>query len=234
MDKSFGSGLDQAFSRTADGAFGVATDGTIFMWNGAAETMLGYSAQEAIGRHCCDLFAGRDDSGNLLCYEGCQVMARVKTGDAIQSFDMQTRNKAGHPVWLNISTLAVSPNGHGDLLTLHLFRDVTAAKSLSLGGGRDSSRQVETEIDREDFGRPPHGSVKARPLHCLVIVSKGRASAHGAIARHFTDARCEVIVDRRLVERRRGHHEWVSRERRRGERRSGRLEISKTAVIFVI
>jgi PAS domain S-box-containing protein len=233
MDQSFESGLDQALSRTADGAFGVTTGGTIVMWNGAAETMLGYSAQEAIGRHCCDLFAGRDDSGHLLCYEGCQVMARVKTGDAIQSFDMQTRNKAGHPVWLNISTLVVSPNGRGDPLTLHLFRDVTATNPLNRGGGRDSSRQTETEIGREDFGPPPNGSAKELPFHCLVIVSKGRASEHGALARYFADARCEVIVDRRVAARRRGHNERVSRERRRDERRSRPLETLETDAIFV-
>jgi hypothetical protein len=60
-----------------------------------------------------------------------------------------------------------------------------------------------------------------------MIVPKGRASEHGALARYFADARCKVIVDRRVAERRRGHHEWVSRERRRDERRSGPLETSE-------
>lgn len=233
MDQFFQSGLNQVLSRTADGAFGITTEGTIVMWNDAAEMVLGYSAQEAIGRHCCELLAGCDDSGHLLCCEGCQVMTRAKAGDAIKSFDMQTRNKAGRHVWLNISTLVFAPNGDGDFLTVHLFRDVTATKSMIPGGGRDASRQVETEIDQEDLRPFPHGSAKDLPAHCLVIVSRDRASDHSDLARYFADARCEVMVDRRVAERRRSHRNGGSCERRRGERRSGRLGTSETTVIFI-
>ncbi len=56
-------GLDEAFARTADGAFAIGPDGRIMLWNRAAEKMLGYGAREAIGRPCCDLFVGYDDSG---------------------------------------------------------------------------------------------------------------------------------------------------------------------------
>jgi DNA-binding CsgD family transcriptional regulator len=72
---------------------------------------------------------GRDDNGNRLCYKGCHVMALVRLGDPVQSFDMQTRTKAGGPVWLNISTVVTS-NGHDGPITMHLFRDITATKEL--------------------------------------------------------------------------------------------------------
>ena len=121
--------LDQALARTADGALVITPEGKIVLWNRAAEKILGYAAREAIGRPCCDLFVGRDDSGNRLCYKGCHVMALVKMGDPVQSFDMQTRTKAGKPIWLNFSIL-VSPNGAAGPLTIHLFRDVTATKEL--------------------------------------------------------------------------------------------------------
>ncbi len=122
-------GLDQALARTGDGVFAITADGKIVLWNRAAEKILGYTAREAIGRGCCELFVGRDDSGNRLCYKGCHVMSLVRMGDPVQSFDMQTRTKAGRPVWLNISILVTS-NGHGGPLTIHLFRDVTATKEL--------------------------------------------------------------------------------------------------------
>ncbi len=88
-------GLDEAFARTADGTFAIGPDGRIALWNRAAEKMLGYSAREAIGRPCRDLFVGYDDSGNRLCYQGCHVMSLVKMGDPGQSFDMRTRTTAG-------------------------------------------------------------------------------------------------------------------------------------------
>ena len=73
---------------------------------------------------------GSDDSGNRLCYHGCHVMKLVEMGDPVQSFDMRTRTKSGHAVWINLSILAIPGNGGLDALTVHLFRDVTATKEL--------------------------------------------------------------------------------------------------------
>ena len=124
-------GLEQALARAGDGAFVIGPDGRIILWNRMAEKVLGYTAREAIGRPCCDVFVGRDDNDNRLCYQGCHVMSLVKMGDAIQSFDMHTQTKAGKPVWLNISILAMGGNSrNGGPLTVHLFRDVTATKEL--------------------------------------------------------------------------------------------------------
>jgi PAS domain S-box-containing protein len=110
--------------------FAIGADGRIVLWNRAAEKMLGYGAREALGRPCCDLFVGYDDSGNRLCYQGCHVMSLLKLGDPVQSFDMRTRTKAGRPIWINLSTLTLTPGQNGGPLTVHLFRDVTATKEL--------------------------------------------------------------------------------------------------------
>ena len=130
MTSPEGKQLDEAFARTADGVFAIGPDGRIALWNRAAEKLLGYSAREAIGRSCCDLFVGFDDSGNRLCYQGCHVMSLVKLGDPVQSFDMRTRTRAGRPIWLNLSTLSLPAGPNGGPLTVHLFRDVTATKTL--------------------------------------------------------------------------------------------------------
>ena len=56
-------------------------------------------------------------------------MSLVRMDEAVQSFDMRTRTKAGRPVWINVSILRT--NGEHDApLTIHLFRDVTASKEL--------------------------------------------------------------------------------------------------------
>jgi PAS domain S-box-containing protein len=121
--------LDDALAHTADGAFVIDAEGRIILWNRAAEKLLGYSAREVIGRPCCDIFMGRDDNGNRLCYRGCHVTSLVRLGDPVHSFDMQSRTKAGQHIWINVSTL-ISPDGHGGGLTTHLFRDVTETKEL--------------------------------------------------------------------------------------------------------
>jgi PAS domain S-box-containing protein len=122
--------LDQALARTADGVFVVGTDGRILLWNRAAERILGYTAREVSGRPCCDLFVGSDERGNRLCYRGCHVMTLVQMGEPVQNFDMATRTKAGRPVWLNISIIPITADRREGAVTVHMFRDVTAAREL--------------------------------------------------------------------------------------------------------
>ena len=121
--------LDRALAGAGDGAFVTAIDGRIVLWNRSAERILGFTARDVLGRGCCDIFGGYDDDGNRLCYQDCHVMSLVRMDEAVQSFDMRTRTKAGRPVWINVSILRT--NGEGDApVTIHLFRDVTASKEL--------------------------------------------------------------------------------------------------------
>lgn len=122
--------LEQTLARSGDGAFVIGADGRILLWNRTAEKIMGYSAREAIGRPCCELFVGLDGDGNRLCYQGCHVMNLVKQGEPVQHFEMETRTKAGTPVWLDISILELPASGGGHAIAVHLFRDVTATKEL--------------------------------------------------------------------------------------------------------
>jgi PAS domain S-box-containing protein len=174
------SGLDEALARAADGAFAIGPDGTIVRWNRAAEKMLGYSARETLGRLCCDLFVGHDDSGNRLCYQGCHVMSLVKMGDPVQSFDMRTRTKAGRPIWVNLSTLTVPAGQAGGPLTVHLFRDVTATKEL-------------LALVRERLAGPasvaPTGDVLTRrELEILRLIATGVSTKAAAVKLHVSPA----------------------------------------------
>jgi PAS domain S-box-containing protein len=159
------SGLDAALARTADGAFVIGPDGVIVLWNRAAEKMLGYTAREVIGRPCCDLFVGHDDHGNRLCYRGCHVMALVRMGDPVQSFDMKTRSKNGRPVWINVSTLVVSGGRAGVPLTVHLFRDVTATKELLT--------LVQDRLSTPAAPAGPDGTLTRREIEILGLVATG-------------------------------------------------------------
>jgi PAS domain S-box-containing protein len=122
--------LEQALARAGDGAFAIAADGRIAVWNRAAERILGWSAKEVLGRPCCEVFDGGDGQGTSLCYQGCDIMGHVKLGEPVEHFEMKTRTRAGRPVWLDISILeAPTTNGHRPM-AIHLFRDITATKRL--------------------------------------------------------------------------------------------------------
>ena len=172
--------LDQALARTGDGAFVITSDGRIVLWNRAAEKILGHTAREALDRHCCELLVGRDDSGNRLCYKGCHVMTLVKMGDPIQNFDMQTRTKAGRPIWLNVS-IVVTPNGSGGPLTIHLFRDVTATKELLKIVSERFSAQSAAPVDGND-------DLTRRELEILRLLADGESTRAVANRLHVSTA----------------------------------------------
>ena len=122
--------LAAALERTGDGAFVTGADGRITIWNRAAERILGFSAREVTSRTCCDVFSGYDDAGNRLCYPGCHIQTLVGRAEPVASYDMRTRTKAGRPVWINVSVVPVPAPAGAAPATLHLFREVTAAKEL--------------------------------------------------------------------------------------------------------
>ena len=122
-------GLERALAGAGDGAFVIGDDGLIRSWNRAAETLLGWTPRDVVGRSCCDVFNGYNTEGNRLCSERCQVMTLVRMDEPVQHFDMRARTKAGRPLWLNMSVLTTE-TATGERLTIHLFRDVTASKEL--------------------------------------------------------------------------------------------------------
>jgi PAS domain S-box-containing protein len=173
--------LDQTLARSGDGAFVIAADGRIVLWNRAAEKILGHTAREAIGRPCCEVFVGLDGDGNRLCYQGCHVMNLVKLSEPIQSFDMQTRTKAGKLVWINVSILAASPNDQAGPLTIHLFRDVTASRELL--------RLVHERLSPAGDDTPfPADVLTRRELEVLRLMTLGVRTAQVAERLHVSTA----------------------------------------------
>jgi len=175
--------LDQALGRAGDGAFVIAADGRIVLWNRSAERILGYSARDVLGRPCCDVFIGSDDSGNRLCYQGCHVQTLVKMGEPIQSFDMHTRTKVGKPVWISVSILSTPPNGKAGPMTVHLFRDVTATKELL-------SLVHERLAAPAGGGERPEAasSLTRRELEVLRLMTEGLNTAGAAGRLHVSPA----------------------------------------------
>jgi PAS domain S-box-containing protein len=174
--------LDQALAGSGDGVFVIGADGQIVLWNRSAERILGYTAREVIGRRCCDVFVGRDADANRLCYQGCHVMTLVKMGEPIQTFDMQTRTKAGTAVWINVSILVVPPNGTAGTLTIHLFRDVTATKELL------TLVQERLSPPASDAGTAAPGVLTRRELELLRLMTLGLNTMAAAERLHVSPA----------------------------------------------
>jgi PAS domain S-box-containing protein len=113
---------------TADGVLAVDRDQRIVLWNGGAEALLGFKAEEVLGRHCYEVIGGQDESGRIACQAGCLDLLMTRRQEPVRTHDLLVRTKAGRESWVSVSTLRVS-SGRRDLCVLvHLFRDVSRQK----------------------------------------------------------------------------------------------------------
>ncbi len=172
------------FAQTQDGVFAVDPGGCIVLWNRSATRILGFEAEEALGKRCCDVMRGLDVSGNLLCYPGCQVMVLSASQQPIHNFDMRTRRSDGQEIWVNISTVIISPDGDRPAGTVHLFRDVTRERQASGWAQREAEPRmagagvhgVSPMQTTGDPGKGPAGSLTARELEVLRLIAGGLAT----------------------------------------------------------
>lgn len=117
--------IAEMVARIADGAMLADDTGLVRMWNKAAERLLGFRADEVVGRPCWDVLCGRTPGGGELCSPACEIGKRLAEGTGVRNYDMQTRAKSGRVVWINISSIPVSTRKAGRFMKLHLFRDIS-------------------------------------------------------------------------------------------------------------
>ncbi len=93
------------FANTGDSALAVDENQRIVYWNAAAEEILGYTAEEAIGQHCWELLKGHTQEGRPFCSPNCAIMQRIYANQPIQHFNLIVKNRQQHDVTINISTI---------------------------------------------------------------------------------------------------------------------------------
>jgi PAS domain S-box-containing protein len=111
-------------SRTTDGVYAVDRDQRIIFWNTAAERMLGYPADEIIGRPCHEIFHGEPRPGCLHCQPNCPVMRAASRHELVPTYNLLSRTREGRPILLNVSVI-IPLDGTSPYATIHLFRDAT-------------------------------------------------------------------------------------------------------------
>lgn len=121
---------DSILSSSADGIVILATDGTISLFSKGAEHITGYSAREAMGSRCCDIFCHRDKNFNKLCdTEDCANCTIQACKAPIVGKELYIQHKTGQfvPILLSATPLF---NEQGEIIEiLQIFKDVTELRN---------------------------------------------------------------------------------------------------------
>ena len=75
--------LASVLDHLEEGVYFVDPQRRITLWNRAAETISGWSAQDVLGRRCADgILRHCDQAGNVLCTSGCPLLGAMEDGES--------------------------------------------------------------------------------------------------------------------------------------------------------
>ncbi len=123
-----------------DAILAVTLDGTITIWNAGAERLYGYTAEEAMGQSLWLLVPPdrRDETTALL--------AKVKQGESVESFDTVRRRKDGSLMDISLTLSPIKDAGGRTVGVSAIVRDVTERKHAEEAVAR-AKREWERTFD---------------------------------------------------------------------------------------
>ena len=108
----------------ADGVFTVDSDWKITSFNRGAEKITGIKAQEAIDRHCWDVFRAS------ICENRCALRETMKTAKPIVNQSIFIVNAKGHRIPISISTALLKEKDGKVIGGVETFRDLSVVEEL--------------------------------------------------------------------------------------------------------
>lgn len=208
--------ISRLVASTSDAAFAVDGDGSVIAWNGAAETLFGLPAAEAIGRPCGDLLQGSDECG-AVCSRDCTVIQAVHRRHPISNFDLQVNTATGRK-WCNISVLIAENGSSVSPHAIHIVRPIDFRKQLEILV-RDfivSRTELPTEeavaLISSTRAAAREAELSVRELEILRLLGKGANTA--AIAAQLHISRTTVNNHVQHILRKLGAHNRLEAIRR--------------------
>ena len=178
----------EALNGTDDGAFIIDEQRQIIFWNKAAESILGYSAEEVGGFQCFEVLGGRDEEGRTLCQRYCRFAIGAARGETLPNMNVYATTRNGKGRWINVTTFAFATGvqRYGNVI-VHLFRDASEAKSNEQFVRRvvKASRELGDTTELPEFDAPaaaPPGdpaltALTPRQRHVLFLMAHGLGTA---------------------------------------------------------
>ena len=145
----------QLISAAGAAACGIDRRHRVVYWNEGASDLMGWSADEALGKACHDVFAGRDLYGNLCCFRGCAVSVALERGESPTPFVMDVVRRDGTPLRLITRTTAVPSPGEDYRCLVHLFE---SAEGQDLEG---LVARIRSAVSRSPRSEEKNGGARA-------------------------------------------------------------------------
>jgi PAS domain S-box-containing protein len=112
------------FNSISDGVFTVDQDCVITSFNHSAEQITGFTAEEAVGKHCFDVFRTE------ICHKQCALKDTLKTQDPVDDARVTIITKDGQEVPIRVTTTLLRGDQGEVVGAVEFFRDVMEIERL--------------------------------------------------------------------------------------------------------
>jgi len=112
------------FQSIQDGVFTVNRDCRITSFNPAAEAITGFSSEEALGKHCFDIFRTE------VCHKHCALKDTLNSREPVKNVRVTIITKEGCEIPITVSTTLLR-DGEGNVIgAVEFFQDISTLEQL--------------------------------------------------------------------------------------------------------
>jgi PAS domain S-box-containing protein len=172
----------------SDGMFVTDDRQRIVAWSSAAQRMLGFSSDEAVGRTCYQVVMGREPDGHPVCGRNCTVTRNARHGRGTAAYEVVAHTRDGGARCLSNSVLVVE-GPDGGFHVVHLLREAPGAELVArrwavepASGGADSMVEALTRRELQVLRLLAQGATIdeiAEALTISVLTARNHSSSVG-------------------------------------------------------
>lgn len=123
--------LERIFSSLGFGMYVADKDRRILLWNRAAESILGWSQDEMLGKECKEFIAHQDEKGEKLCDTECPLNVSTDEKRTVFAGTVWAHAKSGNLVPVNVSCVPLLDNAGEVTGAVEIFLDMTKEEELN-------------------------------------------------------------------------------------------------------
>ncbi|MEJ2367717.1 MAG: PAS domain-containing protein, partial [Acidobacteriota bacterium] len=112
------------FNSISDGVFTVDKECIITSFNSSAERITGFSAGEAVGKHCFEIFRTE------VCHKRCALRETLDSNDPVENARVTIITQNGQEVPIAVTTTILRNDEGGIIGAVEFFRDQSEVEQL--------------------------------------------------------------------------------------------------------